>query len=40
MGKIDIRNLQVYEDEPMEQKFKSKKKNQNTEDNSKSKDKK
>jgi len=40
MGKIDIRNLQVYEDEPTEQKFKSKKKNQDTEDNSKSKDKK
>ena len=25
MGKIDIRNLQVYEDEPTEQKFKQKK---------------
>lgn len=40
MGKIDIRNLQVYEDEPTEQKFKSKKKKQDTEDVDRLKDKK
>jgi len=37
MGKIDIRNLQVYEDEPTEQKFKQKKKKQDNEDGTKSK---
>jgi hypothetical protein len=35
MGKIDIRNLQAYEDEPTEQKFKQKKKKQDKEDGTK-----
>ena len=40
MGKIDIRNLQVYDDEPKEQRIKRKKKKLDTEDIGKSKDKK
>ena len=32
MGRIDIRNLQQFEDEPTEQKFKKKKKKQAKED--------
>jgi hypothetical protein len=32
MGRIDIRNLQQFEDEPTEQKFKKKKKKQTKED--------
>jgi hypothetical protein len=35
MGKIDIKNLHLYEDEPTEQKFKRKKKKVEPEDGTK-----
>ena len=35
MGRVDIRNLQQFEDEPTEQKFKKKKKKQDKEEGTK-----
>tara|TARA_R100001163_G_C5021596_1_gene164268 strand:- start:444 stop:566 length:123 start_codon:yes stop_codon:yes gene_type:complete len=35
MGRIDIRNLQQFDDEPTEQKFKKKKKKQDKEEGTK-----